>query len=69
MTYRGVVTRATADGVWVRCAALAPGSEFGPLPTCDPTVTVGANVLLADLGEVSLPDLIVVGTISTGVTP
>lgn len=65
--YRGEVTRATTAGVWVRCPALAPGAEFGPLPTCATTLIVGDIVLIADLGTVSLPDLIVVGPILPGV--
>ena len=30
--YRGVVTRATAAGVWFKIASRWPGVEFGPCP-------------------------------------
>ena len=61
--YRGTVTRATVAGVWARVPGLAPGAEFGPLQSCV-TAAVGDDVLLADLGSTSLPDLVVVGVLS-----
>lgn len=67
--YRGVVTRASASGVWAKIAEIAPGVEFGPLETCSDTILVGQNVLVADLGSESLPDLVVIGTLWPGVAP
>lgn len=57
--YRGVVTRATASGVWVRMDRRWPGVEFGPLPLVANTIRNGIDpTLLADLVEAD--DLVLV---------
>ena len=77
--YRGIVTRATAAGVWIRIQSRWPGVEFGP---CDlvanavrmPDAVVGLAdfiekgdaVLVAETGPA---DFVIVGVIRGGVDP
>jgi hypothetical protein len=63
--YRGVVTRATADGIWVKVPSRWRKVEFGPLPhVFAGIVTEGERVLVADTGT---QDFIIVGVIKKGV--
>lgn len=64
MIYRAVVSKVTAAGVWVRVADLVPGFDFGPCQRVGSAPSVGASVLVVDVGEAIDPDLIVVGTLT-----
>lgn len=62
--YRAQVTRATGDGVWVTIPQRWPGQQFGPLPTCEPSLTEDTRVLVVDTGD---EDFVVVGILQWGV--
>lgn len=57
--YRGQVTAVDASGVYVLVPALHPTSAFGPLDHVGAVPAVGARVLVADCGDESTPDLVV----------
>lgn len=58
--YRARVVR-TSGGIWVECAAIVPGSTFGPCQHIGTAPSVGDWVLVVDVGEPASPDLIIVG--------
>ena len=60
MTHRGVVTRVTAAGVFVRIPATWPGVEWGPLQRVETVapLTAGQQVLVV---FVAVDDPVVVG--------
>lgn len=57
--YRGQVTAVDAHGVYVLIPALHPTAPFGPLDHVGAKPAVGARVLVADCGDESTPDLVV----------
>lgn len=57
--YRGQVTAVDASGVYVLIPALHPTVAFGPLDRVGAKPAVGARVLVADCGDESTPDLVV----------
>ena len=57
--YRGQVTAVDALGVYVLVPALHPTAPFGPLDHVGARPAVGARVLVADCGDESAPDLVV----------
>lgn len=64
--YRGQVTAVDTSGVYVLIPALHPALAFGPLDRVGATPAVGARVLVADCGDESTPDLVVMaGTAGT----
>jgi hypothetical protein len=60
--FRGKVTNVTSAGVFVQTADFG---TLGPLQWAGPRPVVGWSVLVADVGDASAPDLIVVGQIGT----
>lgn len=77
--YRGVVTRATAAGVWFRVQSRWPGVEFGPCPLLANAVRMPDSIVgLADLiekgdavlvAETAPADFVVLGVIRDGIDP
>ena len=57
--YRGQVTAVDAKGVYVLVPSLHPTAPFGPLDHVGARPAVGARVLVADCGDESAPDLVV----------
>lgn len=57
--YRGQVTAVDAKGVYVLVPSLHPTAAFGPLDHVGARPAVGARVLVADCGDESAPDLVV----------
>jgi len=60
--FRGKVANVTSAGVFVQTADFG---TLGPLQWAGPRPVVGWSVLVADVGDASAPDLIVVGQIGT----
>ena len=60
MTYRAVVTAYDSRGAYVQVAELGP-TPLGPLPWIgEVRPTVGARVVVLDVGDAAQPDLVVV---------
>ena len=57
--YRGQVTAVDSAGVYVLVPSLHPTAAFGPLDHVGARPAVGARVLVADCGDESAPDLVV----------
>ena len=57
--FRGQVTAVDAKGVYVLVPSLHPTQAFGPLDHVGARPAVGARVLVADCGDESTPDLVV----------
>lgn len=76
-THRGVVTRASEAGIWIKISADYPGVEFGPCDMVANAVRLDATTGIADyiaqgddvlVIETGPADFVIVGTIRTGVS-
>jgi hypothetical protein len=61
-THRAIVKAVTANGVTVEIPLLAPGADWGPIPTCVPNLAVGENVLVTQIST-SRDTLAVIGRV------